>query len=115
MFDIEVSAWTREEALKLATEVEAIAPQFGAHVGLTGGLLYKEGPRKDADLLFSRIRQEALNLAGLLVALEGVGLVVFADHGFVKKASYNGKVVDLLFPEQCQSSPDAPAPEGRYS
>jgi len=49
--------WTQEAAMKLCREIEMIAPLHGAHVALTGGCLYKAGPRKDLDLVFYRIRQ----------------------------------------------------------
>jgi hypothetical protein len=107
--------WTQAEGIALATAVEEVAPKFGAHVALTGGLLYKRGTRKDADLLFYRIRQQALDLDGLKGALADIGLTITNDYGFVKKAKYRGKTVDLLFPEQCQATPTAPAPPGRYS
>lgn len=114
--DIEASTWTQSEGVALAKAVEAVAPEHGAHVALTGGLLYKDGERKDADLLFYRIRQtDHINLSGLFTALKGVGLTVFADYGFVKKARYaDGRTVDLLFPEQCRSEPDALADPRGY-
>src|ERR1035437_5571090 len=49
--------WTQTEAIELCVKVEAICPKYGCHVALTGGLLYKQGKRKDCDLLFYRIRQ----------------------------------------------------------
>lgn len=44
-----MSVWTQREAIDLCIKLERIAPAFGAHVALTGGLLYKSGQRKDCD------------------------------------------------------------------
>jgi len=98
--------WSREEAISLCCEIEAIAPAFGCHVALTGGTLYKGGLRKDADVLFYRIRQEPMiDKGGLLLALEKIGFLLGGDHGFVVKGTINGKNIDLFFPE---------TPDGEY-
>lgn len=92
--------WTRDKAIALCIAVEALAPSYGAHVALTGGLLYKEGERKDADLLFYCIRQvDQIDETGLLAALETIGLTVTRQHGWVRKAKWMGLDVDLFFPE----------------
>lgn len=92
--------WTRERAIALCIAVEAIAPQYGAHVALTGGLLYKDGERKDADLLFYCIRQvDRIDEEGLLKALERIGLIVTKQCGWVRKAKWFDLDVDLFFPE----------------
>lgn len=90
-----------QEALTLCRLVEAIAPLYGAHVGLTGGCLYKDGERKDIDLVLYRIRQvEKMDLDGLFKAFEeSIGLVVTKRHGFVNKATWRAFSVDLLIPE----------------
>jgi len=77
-----------------------MCPDFGCHVALTGGLLYKEGSRKDCDLLFYCIRQvDEIDISGLLAALKASGFVIGRQHGWVRKATYQGKPVDLFFPE----------------
>jgi hypothetical protein len=92
--------WTQDEAIDLCRKVEDIAPNFGCHVALTGGCLYKHGPRKDCDLLFYRIRQTPeIDREGLLTALKRIGLYMGNEHGWVQKASYEGKSVDLFFPD----------------
>lgn len=53
-FDKNISAaqgWTQKEAIFLARDVQDIIEAFGYHVGLTGGTLYKNGARKDIDLI----------------------------------------------------------------
>lgn len=44
--------WTTLEAIELARVFEKIACRNSYHVALTGGCLYKDGERKDADFLF---------------------------------------------------------------
>jgi hypothetical protein len=108
--------WDPLDAPEIAKLVEGIAPSYGFHVALTGGLLYKEGPRKDLDLVLYRIRQEANpDFQGLHQALRASGFTFLVDinpfngpvpfAAFVTKASYRGRRVDFLYPE---------APEGEY-
>jgi hypothetical protein len=100
--------WTQEEALELCRAIENISPQFGAHVALTGGLLYKDGPRKDCDLVLYRIRQhDVIDAVGLMKALAAVGLTEVTDayvsssgdDDWCLKARWRGKPVDIFFPE----------------
>ena len=92
--------WTTEKAIELCKVVEAIAPEYGLHVALTGGLLYKDGPRKDCDILLYRIREvNQPNWNGLWIALAGVGVVLDADFGWCKKAKWNGLDVDIFDPD----------------
>ena len=93
--------WTQAEGLEFARTLEPLAVQCGAHVGLTGGLLYKDGPRKDLDIVVYEVRQERfdkkrfLTLLRILANLEITGI-----YGFVVKArDTRGRVVDFLFPD----------------
>ncbi len=91
--------WTTEEAIELCKLIEPIAVQCRGHIGLTGGLLYKEGPRKDCDLVVYGIRQEEF-LFGLFCAeLEKIGVKFVQSFGFVTKFTYNSKSIDILYPE----------------
>lgn len=93
--------WTLESALPVVKLVEAVAPDFGCHVALTGGVLYKDGFRKDLDLLFYRIRQvNKIDEDGLLDKLETFGFTDFKTFGWVTKGTFFGKGVDLFFPER---------------
>jgi hypothetical protein len=92
--------WSHEQAVSLCVQIEAVCPKFGCHVALTGGCLYKEGERKDCDLIFYRIRQvKFIDVKGLLAALKQIGFWKFEGAGW----RYVGKIgtdsVDLLFPE----------------
>jgi hypothetical protein len=46
--------WDREQAIELCRRLNPIAMRFGCHVALTGGLLYKDGKRKDCDIVVYR-------------------------------------------------------------
>lgn len=94
--------WTQQLAIDLCVAIEAIAPDFGCHVALTGGSLYKSGERKDVDVLFYRIRQvDKIDREGLLKALrKRLGLLPVSSHGWVEKVSTPlGHNVDLFFPD----------------
>ncbi len=96
-----MTKWTQAEAIALCREIEAICPPFGCHVALTGGLLYKDGPRKDCDLLFYRIRQvEEIDEDGLFGALSAIGVEKASGFGWCHKATYQGKQIDCFFPEE---------------
>ena len=95
-----MTSWTQQEAIDLATQIEAVCPDFGYHVALTGGCLYRKGPRQDLDLLFYQIRQvDTPDYAGLLGKLAEIGIYVYRDFGFCLKAGLDAKSIDLLFPE----------------
>lgn len=94
-----MSAWTQTEAIELCRQVEQICPAFNCHVALTGGLLYKQGSRKDCDILFYSIRGREIDKDGLRMALIEIGFDTFMDYGFVQKTRFKGKRVDVFFPE----------------
>lgn len=95
--------WTQKEAIALCTEIEQFCPQYGVHVALTGGLLYKTGPRKDCDILFYRIepslRAGPLDLKGLLARLETIGFAQLVPHAQHVKGFYKHRIIDLMFPQ----------------
>lgn len=93
--------WDPDLAVELCRLIEGIAPKYGAHVALTGGCLYKDGPRKDCDILFYRIRQtDTIDQGGLVKELAEHGMKIGKVHGWVIKASWEDRPVDLFFPEQ---------------
>jgi hypothetical protein len=93
--------WTQAEAIALCERIEAVCPDHGCHVALTGGLLYKSGARKDADILFYRIRQvEEIDVDGLMDALADLGIERGDDFGWCFKATWQGKPIDFFFPER---------------
>lgn len=92
--------WNLPLAVELARKVEQICPPFGCHVALTGGCLYKDGMRKDADLLFYRIRQvDQIDVEGLFEALKSIGVHKTGGFGWCHKAVFEGMPLDCFFPE----------------
>lgn len=90
-----------DSAVTLCRLIESFAPQYGCHVALTGGCLYKDGERKDIDILFYRIRQvEKVDHDGLKSELEKNGLEEITGFGWLLKAKWNGINVDMFFPEE---------------
>ena len=94
--------WTRDAAIAVATQLESIAPQFGAHIALTGGCLYKDGPRKDCDFIVYRIRQrKVIDVDGFLDAARQFGITLVRDYGFCVKMVWNEcHKMDFLFPDR---------------
>jgi hypothetical protein len=95
-----MNTWNIKDAIELIVKIEEIAPKFGCHVALTGGVLYKVGERKDLDILFYRIRQvENIDTEGLMIALESIGLTKPLGSGWIYKSKFNDKGIDIFFPE----------------
>lgn len=95
--------WEQHELIALCKVIEPLCEKHGCHVAMTGGCLYTyaPGPRKDGDLLFYRIRQVShINKKGLFAALLAIGVKVTGGCGWVHKAVYCKKSLDLFFPEQ---------------
>jgi hypothetical protein len=99
--------WTLEEALPLIRVIEQVMPQWGYHVALTGGLLYKDGPRKDLDLIFYTLRDWPSSAEDELYnELEKLGFKFISNHGWVDKWEYQGKLVECFFPEKDKDEAD---------
>jgi hypothetical protein len=93
--------WTQAQAIDLARAIEDVCPKFGCHVALTGGLLYKDGPRKDADFLFYRVRQvECIDKEGLFEALADIGITHERGFGWCHKATWRNQPIDFFFPDE---------------
>lgn len=92
--------WELTDGLHMCVGLEAIAPAFGYHVALTGGVLYKVGPRKDLDVLFYRIRDNKNpDRAGLIAELKRRGFEIRKEYGWVQKVAWLGRDMDLFFPD----------------
>ena len=103
-----MSGWTQEQAIRLCREIEEICPVFGCHVALTGGTLYRDGERKDCDILFYRIRQApGIDARGLFDALSTIGVMKTTGFGWCVKATYEGRAIDCFFPEEDGEYPRA--------
>jgi hypothetical protein len=98
------SQWTLQEGAALCRAIQELPSQkFHCHPALTGGLLYKDGPRKDCDIVIYQRgdvdgKKEPIDWQGLWVALQDIGLCILNDYGYVKKCVYNGKSVDIFDP-----------------
>lgn len=94
--------WTWESARDLVRRLESMSPRFGGHIALTGGVLYKDGERRDLDLLIYRIRQEPyFDWQGFFGAMEDeLGIKVKSRHGWVVKCEDPmGRMIDFFNPE----------------
>ena len=69
---------------------------------LTGGQLYKEGDRKDIDIVVYRHRQDTkdFEMTDIFETLEVIGFENLECYGFVSKGKWKGLNVDLFNPEE---------------
>lgn len=87
-------------AIELCMHLEDIAPEFGGHVALTGGCLYKHGERKDVDIMIYRSTDEPPFRwdAFFKRAKEVLGIELVHDFGFCKKARMGEITIDFFDP-----------------
>lgn len=95
--------WTQAEGVWLCKVIQEVSPAFHCHPALTGGLLYRDGPRKDCDIVIYQRGdtngvRHPINWEGLWAALAMLGLTLDNDFGYVKKCTYDGKTVDIFDP-----------------
>lgn len=105
--------WTQEEAIALCTSLEPIAAKYGGHVALTGGTLYKDGPRKDVDVLIYRSLDEpAFNWWAFFIEIgELFGIAQGIDYGWCKKATtMAGRCIDFFDPHASGAHMSAQSP-----
>lgn len=95
--------WVLGDALTLCRMLEPWATMHNCHVALTGGLLYKDGPRKDCDVVVYRRGlckgEEVLpefDRDALTKSFKNV-LKIVQEFGRVTKCTFDEKPVDLLF------------------
>lgn len=101
----EIKMATLQDGLDLCKELNRVLRPIGFFPALTGGLVYKEGKRKDIDIVIYRHRQlnpimpELDSHNKIVKALNSVGVTIYCCYGFCTKARWNGFVVDLFNPE----------------
>lgn len=91
----------RDDGINLCRVMYEKMCKHGYFPALTGGLLYKDGSRKDIDIVIFRHRQkhESFEMSEIGPLLEECGLTDIEYFGFVTKAKWKGVVVDLFNPE----------------
>ncbi len=100
-FSCTVGSVSQETAIEICKEIYPKLSEEGFYPALTGGSLYKEGLRKDVDIIIYRNRQavsqfEMTDIKDLLIELGFTDLEFF---GFVTKSQYRGVSVDIFNPE----------------
>ena len=96
-----VKQCSQQDGIELCKILYDKLSPLGFYPALTGGLIYKDGSRKDIDIVIFRNRQkhETFETAQLFSELADVGVMITNTFGFVTKAEWNGFVVDLFNPE----------------
>ena len=92
---------TQQDGVRLCELLHEKLQPLGYFPALTGGLLYKEGNRKDIDIIIYRHRQkvEKFETTDIQLALLEVGVNITGFYGFVTKAEWQGFTVDIFNPE----------------
>lgn len=93
--------------VELCRLVHSVSPAFGIFPALTGGVLYRDGQRKDYDVILYHHRQleqdyRQLGAALLLLGItdpDGNALWRDADPRWCTKAKWAGNSVDFLCPD----------------
>lgn len=84
-----MSTWTQQQALQACRELEPIIAPMGMHVGLTGGCLYKDGARKDMDVILYRHHgAELATFDQFCATLAAERIAVIAVHHNVVKCQW---------------------------
>jgi hypothetical protein len=108
------SEWSLQEAITMCQFIEPIISPFDAHIGLTGGCLYKGGLRKDLDIvLYPHGGSGGMKETELVEALEKAGFGMGKRFTRVQKAMWFGKSIDFIFPHHegepgCEIGSDEP-------
>lgn len=89
-------------AVEICKEFHPLLEAVGYYCALTGGCLYREGERKDVDIVIYRHRQRKghVNMVKVMDALSPLGVEVVQYFGFVTKATYKGYSIDFFDPEE---------------
>jgi hypothetical protein len=95
--------WSIDEAREVCKLINSISLPYNCHPALTGGLLYKDGPRKDCDIVMyqrgdTKGAKSEIDWVGLWAALKNVGITLERDYGYCKKCLWKGKMIDILDP-----------------
>lgn len=88
-----------EDAIILCTLLYEHLRGIGIYPALTGGCLYKQGNRKDIDIVLYMDNSNLRELEDIEGKLKAVGLENFKHFGYVTKCLWNGYTVDILLPQ----------------
>lgn len=90
-----------EDGIAICRELYAELADKGFFPALTGGLLYKNGDRKDCDIVIYRHRQlvQHFETIELEPYLRNIGFSDFKYYGFVTKVKFKGFDIDIFNPE----------------
>ena len=102
----------RDKAIEICKEIEMRAPSYGCHVALTGGCLYKDGDRKDCDLLFYVDKYQCWYHKGIHGITNNIDCTVLHLNKIIKDGNYEkvifmgisaGGYASILFGSLCDN------------
>lgn len=89
-----------EKALELCRILYEGLKDYGYYPALTGGSLYKDGERKDFDIVIYRNRENLpFEIPDIEKYLSDCGVKIIESFGFVTKCTWEEFDVDLFNPE----------------
>jgi hypothetical protein len=86
-----------ELAIELCTKIYDHSSIFRVYPALTGGTLYKDGERKDIDIVLYGDSPE-ITLGTVANILNNVNVTIIKMYGRVTKCTYKGVDVDIILP-----------------
>lgn len=91
----------QQKGIELCQVLHKELKAYGYFPALTGGLLYKEGNRKDIDIVIYRHRQNVsdFEMHDIESVLLKLGFTDIQYFGFATKSKWQGVRVDLFNPE----------------
>lgn len=93
---------SKEMATLICTILYEVLAPVKVYPALTGGCLYKDGPRKDMDIVLYRdrsVKYDPLMMNKVAIVLQPLGFSHFEFFGWCTKCKYKGYSIDLFDPE----------------
>jgi hypothetical protein len=93
-----------EKAIELCKQLYYVLEKRGVYPALTGGTLYKNGERKDIDIVLYRAESgNPLDVNDVWDDLCSIGMFIAFNYDRVAKCTWQGIDIDLIFPRRCRS------------
>lgn len=97
-------SWTHTRGIRFAIDLERALNPLGYHVGITGGCLYKDGLRKDLDLII--YPHNLVNGDRAVIDPDQI-IPILRKMGFEDKNSYTTEEISSDLPRVwCSYTPD---------
>jgi hypothetical protein len=91
--------WSQERAIEFCRQLEPLAEKYKGHIALTGGTLYKDGERKDVDIVvYNHGTMNEFDRAGFERALDQELGIAIDRFGYVSRGTTAaGCQIDFIY------------------